>query len=348
LITLYPAGWPVEVKLERDGQQKTIHVRLTALPYEPIAKPMDKPEEEKKPAEEKPAEKPAEEKPADKPAEEKPGEDKPGEEKPGEEKPAEGKQPELPRVKLVPPKPKLELGEPGKIRLKEVNREVAGQILAAWKSAAGAAGGTTAKALRIESEIRRDDAAVGKQLLIASGDGRVRAEYEIDGKRTVAVADGSTYWLLAPGKAVQEVTSAKAILDPHFAQAAVLGCLLSDQSLARCGELALDGSDKAQGRLCYRLSATDPSSEQLFVWLSVYGSAGTPQIELVKSGVGIDDEEPIPSTIYGDFRPVEGVAIPHQRTLVSGLAEAPGLAIVTTNCELLSETGSELFAAPSE
>jgi serine protease Do len=359
LITLYPAGWPVEVKLERDGQKKTIHVRLTALPYEPIAKPMDKPpEEEKKPAEEKPAEKPTEEKPTEKPADEKPSDEKPAEakkpdgEKPPQEKTPEERKPdlppELPKERLIPPKPKLELGEPGKIRLKEVNREVAGQILARWKSAAGASGGTAAKALRIESEIRRGNASVGKQLLIASGDGRVRAEYEIDGKRTVVVADGSKHWLLAPAKAVQEVTSAKAILDPHFAQGAVLGCLLSDQSLAHWGELALDGSDKAHGRLCYRLSATDPSSEQLFVWLSVYGPAGTPQIELVKSGVGIDDEEPIASTLYSDFRLIEGMAIPHQRTLVNGLAEAPGLVIITTKCELLSETAPELFAAPTE
>jgi len=349
LITLYPAGWPAEVTLERDGQRKTIHVRLTALPYEPIAKPTDKPpEEEKKPAEEKPAEKPSDEKPAEKPADEKPAEAK----KPEGDKPAEERKPdlppELPRARLIPPKPKLDLSEPGKILHKEVNRDVAGQILARWKTAAGASGGTSAKALRIESEIRRGDAVVGKQLLIAAGDGRVRAEYETGGKRTVVVADGSKYWLLAPGKAAGEVTSAKAILDPHFAQAAVLGCLLADQPLARWGELALDGSDKANRRLCYRLSATDPSSEQLFVWLSVYGPAGTPQIELVKSGVGTGDEEPIPSTIYADFRPVEGLSIPYRRTLVTGLAEQPGLDIVTNKCELLGEIGADLFAAPSE
>jgi serine protease Do len=356
LITLYPAGWPVEVTLQRGGVQKTIHVRLAALPYEPIAKPMIKPDEEKKPEEKKPEEKKPDEK---KPNEKKPDEGKPADERPAEkpkdEKPAEGKPaeekkrelpPELPRERLIPPKPKLELGEPGKIRLQDVNREIAGQILAKWKASAGPSSGLAAKALRIESEIRRGDVACGKQVLVAADDGRVQVEYEIDGKRTVVVADGSKYWLLAPSKAAAEVTSAKAILDPHFGQAAVLGALLADQPLVRWGELALEGSDKANRRLCYRLAATDPSSEQLFVWLSVYGADGTPRIELVKSGVGIDDDEPIPSTLYADFRAVEGLAIPHRRTLVTGLAEAPVLEVVTTKCELLTSVAEELFKQP--
>ncbi len=374
LITLYPAGWPVEVVLERGGVQKTIHVRLAALPYEPIARPMPKPEEkppEEKPPKEKPAEtpdegnpkdeKPAEEKPAsEKPAAEKPNdekpaersEDKPSEDKPSEkpgEKPAEGKgpdQPELPRQRLIPPKPKLELGEPGKIRLMDVNREIAQQVLGQWKSAAGGTAAGAPKALRIESEIRRGEAIVGQQLLIVASDGRVRAEYEIDGKRTVLVADGTKYWLAAPGKVAAEVTSAKAILDPHFAQAAVLGALLADEPLARWGDLALDGSDKADRRLCYRVSATDPSSEQLFVWLSAYGADGSPRIELVKSGVGTGDEEPIPSTIYGDFQPIEGLSLPHRRTLVTGLEEAPVLEVVTTKCELLATVADENFKQP--
>jgi serine protease Do len=358
LITLYPAGWPVEVTLERGGVQKTIHVRLTALPYEPVAKPMNKPDD--KPPEEKPKEeKPAEEKPQDeKPAENKPAEDKKpeGEKKPQDEKkPAEGKRPPgepmpfpiPPMPKLEPPRPKLELGEPGKIRLKDVNQDIAREILGKWKNTAGGSSGAAAKGLRVESEIRRDDAVVGKQLLIAAADGRVRAEYEIGGKRTVVVADGAKYWLLAPGKVTQEVTSAKAILDPHFAQAAVLGSLLAEQPLSHWGELALDGSDKAQRQLCYRLSATDPSSEQLFVWLSVYGPAGSPQVELVKSGVGIDDDEPIPSTIYGEFRKLNGLSIPHRRTLVQGLAEVPMLEVTTTKCELLSTIAEELFQNPN-
>jgi S1-C subfamily serine protease len=89
LITTYPAGWPVELKFDHGGEERTIHVRLIALPYEPKIKPMNKPAE--KPAEEKPAEKPAEEKPADEKPAEKPVEEKPAEKAPEPEKPEPGK-----------------------------------------------------------------------------------------------------------------------------------------------------------------------------------------------------------------------------------------------------------------
>ncbi len=333
LITLYPAGWPVEVTYERDAVQHTARVRLTALPYEPIVKPMDKPPEEK------PAEKPAE----DKPAEDKPAEDKPAKVRKPEFRPGEPI-PDLPKIQ-PPVRSKLSLGEAGKPRDKALNKSIAGQILAHWRGAAGG-GRNMLAALAIESEILRGDAVVGKQSLTMSRDGRVRAEYEIDGQRTVVVADGAKYWLLAPGKETQEVTSAKAIRDPHFAQGAVLGSLLSDEPLARWGDVALDGSDKAQRRLCYRLSATDPSSEQLFVWLSVHDASGTPWIELVKSGVGIGDEEPIPSTIYGEFRAMDGLALPVRRTLVSGLAEQAELSIVTSQVRSLMELPDDRFSRP--
>lgn len=318
LITLYPAGWPVEVTYERDGTQHTARVRLTALPYEPIAKPMEKP--------------------AEKPAEDKPDKERKPEFRPGEPIP------DLPKIQQ-PPRPKLELGEAGKPRDKALNLSVAKQILGHWRAAAGAAKGSPA-GLAIESEVLRGDAVIGRQMLTVARDGRVRAEYEIDGQRTVVVADGSKYWLLAPGKEAQEVTSAKAIRDPHFAQGAVLSSLLADEPLARWGQVALDGSDKAQRRLCYRLSATDPSSEQLFVWLSVHDASGTPWIELVKSGVGTGDEEPIPSTIYSEFRPLQGLSLPIRRTLVRGLAEHVELSIVASQLRSLTEVTDEMFARP--
>ena len=103
-----------------------------------------------------------------------------------------------------------------------------------------------------------------------------------------------------------------------------MAALLGDRFAGGWGELALDGCDKAGGRLCYRLSVTDAeTSEQLFVWLSVFDAAGQPQIELVKTGVGLDDDEPIAGTLYGDCPAIGRIAAP--RTLVRGLAESQEL-----------------------
>ena len=55
---------------------------------------------------------------------------------------------------------------------------------------------------------------------------------------------------------------------------------------------------------------------------------GQPQHRAGRSPASaLDDDEPIPSTLYGDFRPIDGLSIPHRRTLVRGLAEAPVLEV---------------------
>jgi hypothetical protein len=240
--------------------------------------------------------------------------------------------------------PAIPLSEAGKVRDKAVNQAVANELLRRWRLAQGGEQAQAIAGLRIESKIRRAEEMVGKQTLVISRDGRLRAEYEIDGKTAVIAFDGKTCWDDLADREPREIARGKAILDPHFAQAVALGALVAEQPLAGWGDLALDGADKAGRRLCYRLSATDAeSSEQLFVWLSVLDDRGQPKIELVKSGVGLDDDESIPAALYGDFRPLGSYQIPHRRTLVRGLAESAQMEVVTTKCEPLSSVEAAWF-----
>jgi len=64
------------------------------------------------------------------------------------------------------------------------------------------------------------------------------------------------------------------------------------------------------------------TSEQCFIWLSAYDDDGQPRIELVKTGVGLDDDEPIASTLCGS-------SFTERRALVHGLAEEQELEIVS-------------------
>jgi S1-C subfamily serine protease len=299
VITTYPAGWPVELVVEREGARKTIHTRLIALPYEPIVRPGSKPPEKPKP----------------------------------EDKPAEPPMPGEPPAELKIERPKLPLGDAGKIRDAKLNRAIAEQIVDQWRQSAGV---TPADAIRIRSEIRRGVDGVGEQTLTLASGGRIRADYTVDGKRTVVATDGKTCWNDLPDKDPQVVLRGKALLDPHFAQGIALAALLGTDSLANWGELALDGSDKAGGRLCYRLSVTDAeTSEQLFVWLSASDAAGQPRMELVKTGVGLDDDEPIPGTLFGDLR--------QERRIVRSLAETAKLTIVTKSVESPGEVPAAEF-----
>jgi hypothetical protein len=243
--------------------------------------------------------------------------------------------------------PAIPLGNAGQVRDKAVNQAIAGEILDRWRGTQGGEQAQAIAGLRIESEIRRGDDVIGKQMLIISRDGRLRAEYKMDGKSAVVAFDGKTCWDDLTDRDARKITRGKAILDPHFAQAIALGALISEQPLAGWGDLQLDGADKAGRRLCYRLSTTDAeTSEQLFVWLSVTGDRGQPHIELVKSGVGLDNDEPIPGTLYGELRSIGSFQIPHRRTLVRGLAETPEVEVVTTICEPLSSVDEVTFKKP--
>ena len=305
LITTYPAGWPVSVTFERDGQQKTVHVRLLPLPYEPVAKPTA------------------------------PSPDQPKEEKPPED---------APKIELKPPVLELPFGDAGKIRDPAINRQIAEQLLARWRRPTRQEAQAIA-GLEIESDIWQNDDKVGTQKLALARDGRLRVEYEINGKRTVVACDGLKCWDDLPDREPREITRGKAILDPHFAQGIALAATISDRPLAGWGELALDSSDKADGRLCYRLSVTDASSEELFLWLTFSPNPAGP-LELIKVGVGLDDHEPIPSTLLSDFQQIGSYEIPHRRVMVRGIAESEAFEIRTTSCQAASTFDEMIFALP--
>ncbi len=294
LISTYPAGWPVELVVEREGTQKTIRSRLAWLPYEPIIKPGSQPPPMPQP-----------------------------DEKPKDEPPMPGAPP-MPEIKVETPK--LPLADAGKIRDQKLNHAMAEEVIGRWKANANV---QPAKALRIKSEIHRGEATVGQQTLTMAEGGKIRVEYSIDGKSTIVGCDGQECWHQPAGKQPQPLPRGKAFLDPHFAQGVVLAALMGCGQLGDWGELALDGSDKAGGRLCYRLSVTNSeTSEQLFIWLSVFDDAGAPKVELVKTGVGLDDDEPIAGTLF-DEPLAEGFRLPAKRTLARGLAEGQDAIVVT-------------------
>jgi len=286
LVSTYPAGWPVELVVEREGSRKTTRTRLIALPYEPIVKPGQPPP--------KP--------PEDKPEEPKPG-DKPPMPKPGD-----------PPPELKIEQPKLPLGDAGKIRDAKLNRAIAEELIGQWRKA----GDGKIKSISYQRELQRGGEKVGEQTLTFADGGRIRTDYTVGGRRTIVATDGKVCWNHLPGKQPQMIPRGKAFLDPYFAEGIVLAAQAGFVSLADWGELALDGSDKAGGRLCYRLSVTDAeTTEQLFVWLSFRNRIGQPELELVKVGVGLDDDEPIASTLFAwpplengekQFRQVRGLA----------------------------------------
>ena len=329
LVSMYPAGWPAKVTWERDGTRQSAHVRLSSLPYEPIVKQPNKPDEEKKPS--------------PRPAPQPPPGGRPPDGFPPGKKPVPRLP--LPGEKSAPSSPAPVLSAAGKIRDANLNRTIAEQIVARWLSHCRGKDISIA-GLRMEDQLVRSGETVGKQVLQMANDGRIRVDCELDGKGRSLVYDGSGYWMVTAG-GVQSITQSRALRDPHFCQAAVLAALFGDKPLARYGSLALDGSDEGRSRLCYRLSVTDPESEQLFVWLSVFDDDGRPQVQLQKSGVGIDDDESIPAVIYEEWKEQEGLLVPQRRTLVLGLDEHSELTCVNQSVAI-GKLDDALFQVPPQ
>ncbi len=335
IVSMFPALWPARITWEREGSQQTAHVRLSALPYEPLVKRQEKPEG-KPPLPGRPMPQP-QPRPAPKPGG--PPDLLPPAAKPVPRLPLPGeKENQKPQSPVV-------LGNAGKIRDADLNREIAEQILTRWQQHCRGES-VVFDGLRIESQLLREGQPAGKQTLQIAADGRLRADYELDGKSRSVVFDGNSYWMLS-STGVQTIGQARALRDPHFCQAAVMASLVSEKSLARYGTLALDGSDKGRGRLCYRLSTTDAESEQLFVWLSVFDDAGMPHVQLQKSGVGIDDDEPVPSVTYDRWQDHGGLRLPQQRKLVLSLAEREELVCVSQQV-VGQRIEDSVFQAPSE
>jgi serine protease Do len=318
LISTLPADWPVELTYERDGAQQTIWVRLLALPYdlrqfEPPEMPPAEDQKDGEAPKKSPPEKPAE-KPQDK-------------------------------VETRPPTNVT----PGVIRDEPLNQQNCRRIVQQWKAASGVARlGDDVKALRITDDVVRGERTVGRHTLLLATDGRFRVEYDVGKESFTAAFDGQRYWHKDSASTTTELSPAKALLNPFISQAATLAALFHEEPLSQIGKVLLDGGDKAQGRVAYRLKSIDAAGDWFYVWLSVLDDGGQPHVELLKSGPDVDADPSRPAVLYADWREIGGLRFPFRRSLVKELAERENLRFVARDFESLKAVSDSEFASPSD
>jgi serine protease Do len=342
LITTYPADWPCEVTFERSGVRKTVHVRLTPLPYnlskpgaanprpprpgEPAPMPMP---EEPMP-EEKPAEGEEPKPPAEKPEGEGNDDSKPaGEEKPeGEEKPDDApmERKEIKPVRIVPQRAPL---EPGKIRFPEMNRESVAHLFRQGRLSGRDGASEPPAALEVSEELRSSGEKAGTVTLIIAADQRFVARRERKGDSLTLAFDGESYWRQDGDDDAEEVSFEKAMRDPLGPYALAMGCLIAGRPHESLGNMVLQGGDKAQRQISYRIAAAPNGNDPVYLWLSVFDADGDAGVSLLKSGIGIHDDEPVPALAYSQWQETAGVNWPHRKVQVKGFAESPGDEIVT-------------------
>jgi S1-C subfamily serine protease len=327
LITTFPAEWPCEITFEHQGQVKTIQVRLTPLPYN---LPQPPPAAENKPAEKQPDEK----KPDEKKSEE---QEKPPVEKSDDAKPAEKQPPKIAPPIVKANKPQAPPLEAGKIRFPELNRESTALLVKEWQATHLA---TAPLAVKVKEDLLEAGTVTAEVETVVSADRRfvVRVR-KADQLKAALVFDGSKFWRQTEADKHEELSYIKAMRDPFALQAMALSFLMSGEADPAWGPVILQGGDKAQRQVAYRL-AVGPDDNQAYVWLSVFNAAGNPGVALLKTGVGIHDDEPIPSLTYHDWKAAAGITWPHRKLFVRGLLETPGIELHTKAVEAITPTDS--------
>ncbi|MEQ8787854.1 MAG: trypsin-like peptidase domain-containing protein [Pirellulaceae bacterium] len=331
MISTLPAEWPVELVFEHDGERRTAHVRLLALPYNLPQQQKPKPEEPKKEA----------------PKGDQPEGDK--QPKDAEDKPAEDDATDGRVIEIQQGGPTANDGVPGQIRDAELNRTIAAELVGAWrKSVVGDLPHADARqGWEIVDRLQREGGPAGKQVIRLDDQGRFRIEQTVGDERSLFGFDGRRYWRRQADRAVEVLPTDKALLVHEIAPLAALAQVFRQQPLADFGQTALHGGDKAHGQTAYRLKTLDDGGDWFYLWLRVEPGVDHAVVTLLKCGPSLDAAAPDAATVFDDWRLVDGIRWPHRRVLVNGLSETP-LATITTESARAYEPSDDDFRLPSE
>jgi S1-C subfamily serine protease len=315
LICTLPADWPAHLKIRKPDQ--TVHdisTRLLGLPYPKPKAPSQKDQEEKQ--EEQP-------------------------EREGSEDP----QPAPEDGELQQKAMRELLSSPaGQVRFSDVNRRYADQILSEWTRQTGTRiPKETTACLRVRDDLQINGKVVGSQELQLFTDGRFHIAWTEDGKKTNYWHDGTKFFMQPETGNQQEMTLVEAKLALPIVQAVGMLAPNLDRPWAAFGQHLIDGSDKAQRKVAYRMMVSDDASDKFFYWLSFEDEVGKPWYQLAKASAERDLENG-GGVIFANWKLLpndQGIAaenhlrlfVPLERNFVKGLTENKLLDIVNRKTE---------------
>ena len=264
--------------------------------------------------------------------------------------PPQPPQPPQPAPQPIMPAPQMALNF-GQIRNASMNEQEALRVLAQWVEFQGGRPALDkVKAVRLNEEWTGPDGkSMGKSAVISASDGRVRVEGV--GHPMLFVWDGSVmYEMLGDQKNRHEGDAAK----KH--RMAALRTAVTGYSAANPKDyfkrIVLQGADKAQGRIAYRILTEDKAGNRMVGWFSMLrsdkGSADF-ETQLLKFGMADDKDQPTEDALSVDgYRDIAGIKVPTGVRMVRGLAETPAMLGVRSDVEVLTELPADAFAIPAK
>lgn len=283
LICTLPEGWPAEVTFrKKNGDVQTAWIRLFGLPYTPPPPP--KPKQGKE-----------------------------------EPTPQQKRQEEKQRAMM-----KLLASEPGVVRDEAFNEKTARDLLertiTTLRSRKWDPPGEETTGIRFDDQLMLEGDTVGKQSIIVSLDGRFRVEVVDESGEQVYGFDGDHFWKLGADKS-GSINASEARGIPYVAQAIMLANIVTGDGLKSFNRVRIDGSDKSQNEVAFRLKATDSDGDWFFVWISSPYDHRHLSPRLLKAGNELNSESG--AVLFDRWEEIGGIELPFQRTFVKGIGETP-------------------------
>ena len=232
------------------------------------------------------------------------------EKKPTPPEPSDDKSPKQPQ--RVNPRAWLQKLKPGVVRDASFNKENARHILSRWIRPTTDRTGI----FEVIFSVSADGTDARVQRIQMSEDGRFVAETSDD--KTI-MFNGSKYRVA--GKDASTLTFDNALEYP----AALLATILSEVDRAQSfdkgwSEVKLDGGDRAQGRISYRLQAFK-SDTPLNLWFNAFNERGEQNITLLKASLDIDGTLSRPAISFSNWNNQADAWLPESVHVVTGLTE---------------------------
>ena len=302
LICTVPEDWPVSLKV-RDKEGKEKSICVRAFGL-PYAKPKMR------------------------------GGGKPDKDKSPEEKSQEDKQNAMVKLLSAPP---------GEIRHQKINQKYASLVLEEWR-ANHIGDSVESGSWTIESNATKvtpnGEKEIGSETLTIFHDGRfvVKSrgdedqQYLFDGKRFFEFQDDN--WV--------QMTIVEAKTSPRLMAAFGIAAPLSKDSFASLGETLIDGSDRTDDVVSWRMRVDDEDEDATFAWIEINRAYGefkmAKSLRKIASNRDCSDEGGV---LFQDFKMNHGLAIPNSRMLVSGLDEKVTHRITVNDAKWTKEHESE-------
>ncbi len=387
IICTLPEAWPAELVIEKkDGRRLTINVRMFGLPYnfaasmppDPGQPPKGQPPKGQPPKGKQPGKQPDPEKQEQKDSKGKPddaeGKDKDKDQPPrgqGEQekkKPAKGDdsqdkdagdkddQDKTPKPGGRPPRTPRRRGNPelrayliqeaGVVLDTKTNKQNLDLIFDSWrKFARGSVSFETPKLIRMNDEIWNGDKKVGSQSMWLASDGRFRIEHELDSGKSIYTWDGTDFF--EQRQESRKLSLIQAKTNPVISQAISLLGPIVEKPLEQFGTPTLDGGDKAQRQIVYRIMFLDDDEDWFYCWLSVFDEDGRPQVKLMKCSSDKNCATKARGMSMSNWQDVDGIKMPFTKQLIAGLDESVVWTAKTIDCQVTDEIDAALFQVPT-